>query len=219
MNRSAETRSFGFPGAGAVAPGGDRSLAGFVDALDTATAAGAFPPDTADRGRAAAREIHAALSGPRDATPIRPARPGACRHLGRALVNARRGPGPVARLADAFAPLADRLHWRLRPPEEGEDPAFRSGHANADVIGPAGLERHDDIVVGVSLLAPGVTFPDHRHPPEEIYVAMSAGDWFDEDAGWRAPGIGGLVYHRPGIVHAMRSGEEPLLAFWSLRRP
>ena len=219
MNRSAETRSSGSPGAGAPAPGGGRPLAEFVNALAAAAAAGAFPPDTSDRGRAAVREIRAALSGPRDAASVRPARLGACRHLGRALANARRGPGPAARLADAFAPLADRLHWRLRPPEEGEDPAFRSGHANADVIGPAGLERHVDVVVGVSLLAPGVTFPDHRHPPEEIYVAMSAGDWFEEDAGWRAPGIGGLIHHRPGVVHAMRSGEEPLLAFWILRRP
>lgn len=75
------------------------------------------------------------------------------------------------------------------------------------------------IAAGASLLAPGVTFPDHRHPPEEIYAAMSAGDWFDEDAGRHTPGAGGLVYHRPGIVHAMRSGEEPPLASWRLRRP
>lgn len=198
---------------------GDRSLATFAESLAAAIAAGAFSPEATDRGKAAAREVRAALPGPRDAASVRPTWPGACRHLDRALADARRGPEPIARLADAFAPLARRLRWRLRPPEEGEDPAFRDGHANADVVGPGGPERHEDVVVGASLLAPGVTFPDHRHPPEEIYVAMSVGDWFDEDAGWHTPGVGGLVHHRPGIVHAMRAGEEPLLAFWCLRRP
>ena len=48
---------------------------------------------------------------------------------------------------------------------------------------------------------------------------MSEGDWFNGDAGWHKPGVGGLIYHRPEIVHAMRSGQEPLLAFWCLHRP
>jgi quercetin dioxygenase-like cupin family protein len=86
------------------------------------------------------------------------------------------------------------------------------GHASADIIGPAGHERHDDDVVGVSLLAPGVIYSDHNHPPEEIYVVMTEGEWFNEQAGWYTPGVGRVVYHRPDIVHAMRSANEPLLA-------
>jgi len=43
-------------------PGGDRSLAEFVDALEAATAAGAFPSDTAVDGKSAARGICTALS-------------------------------------------------------------------------------------------------------------------------------------------------------------
>ena len=33
---------------------------------------------------------------------------------------------------------------------------------------------------------------------------------------WHEPGIGGLVYNPPNIVHAMRSAEGPLLALWFL---
>ena len=197
-------------------PDRNQFLTEFIDAL--AAAAGAAPT-AGVKGRIAVDRIFSMLTEPRTTGSGQSIQLEACRHLDRALANARRGPEAVARLADTFAPLARSLHWRLRPPEEGEDPAFRDGHANADVIGPSGLERHDDIVVGATLLAPGVTFPNHRHPPEEVYVVMSEGDWFNGDAGWHTPGVGGLIYHRPEIVHAMRSGQEPLLAFWCLHRP
>ena len=92
----------------------------------------------------------------------------------------------------------------------------RDGHANALIVGPDGLEPREDARVGVSLMAPAVQYPDHRHPPEEVYVALSPGEWRQGDGPWHAPGPGGLVYNPPGIVHAMRSGKTPLLAIWCL---
>jgi quercetin dioxygenase-like cupin family protein len=68
----------------------------------------------------------------------------------------------------------------------------------------------------VSLVAPGIRYIDHRHPPEELYIVMSGGEWYREDRGWHAPGIGGIVYNPSDSVHAMRSGPEPLLALWLL---
>ena len=117
-----------------------------------------------------------------------------------------------------FVPLIPFLNWHVRPPEDGEDPHFRGGHANVDIIGPSGLERHDEVVVSVSVLRPGVIYPNHSHLPEEIYVVMTEGEWFNEEAGWQTPGVGTVVYHRSGIVRAMHSAGEPLLAFWCLRR-
>ncbi len=35
-------------------------------------------------------------------------------------------------------------------------------------------------------------------------------------APWHAPGIGGLVYNPPDIIHATRATTAPLLAIWSL---
>ena len=68
----------------------------------------------------------------------------------------------------------------------------------------------------VSLVAPGITYPDHHHPPEEVYVVLSPGEWKHGGSDWFAPGYGGLVYNVSDTVHAMRAGADPLLAIWCL---
>ena len=65
-------------------------------------------------------------------------------------------------------------------------------------------------------MAPHVTYVDHDHPPEEVYLALSPGEWWNTDMDWTDPGAGGLIYNRPGIRHAMRSGAAPFLALWFL---
>ena len=142
-------------------------------------------------------------------------RPPAYRYLSAALENARAAP-EVAPLAEAFAALEPQLAWVRRAGSETHGETFHDGHANAWLVGPAGLERRSDILVGTSLVAPGVRYIDHRHPPEEIYIVMSEGEWYREDRGWHAPGAGGIVYNPSDAVHAMRAGPEPLLALWLL---
>lgn len=119
-------------------------------------------------------------------------------------------------MAAAFGELAPRLAWSRRKGSEKAGQAFHDGHANAIVIGPNGLEARDDIWLGVSLMAPGVQYPVHRHPPNELYVVLSEGDWFREGDDWFTPGLGGTVYNPAGIVHSMRAARTPLLAFWLL---
>ena len=66
-------------------------------------------------------------------------------------------------------------------------------------------------------MAPGIRYPDHRHPPEEVYVVLSDGEWMQGEGNWFKPGIGGIVYNSPSILHAMRApASEPLLAVWLL---
>ena len=84
------------------------------------------------------------------------------------------------------------------------------------LVGPGGFEEREDVMVGVSLVAPHVTYPDHSHPPEEVYLVLSEGEWWNTAMGWVHPGPGGLVYNPPGITHAMRAGDAPLLALWFL---
>ena len=141
--------------------------------------------------------------------------PSACRYLGDALDRAREV-APIASLAAAFSDLAPELAWRRRPGAEAHGKAFREGHANALIVGSGGLEQRSDVLVGASLVAPGVRYIDHHHPPEEIYIVMSEGEWYREGKGWYVPGAGGTVYHPPGVVHAMRAGSAPLLAVWML---
>lgn len=137
-------------------------------------------------------------------------------HLPEALRAAALAPAAVARHAAALGALAPQLIWRRRPNVE-DDLRFTAGHANSTIVGPGGIEDRSDVWVGISLLAPSLVYPDHRHPPEEIYLVMSNGDWRQNDGQWHTPGQGGTVYNPPGIVHAMRAGRSaPLLATWCL---
>lgn len=124
-------------------------------------------------------------------------------------------PAEVHPLVGSFFNIADYLAWYKRPAPDMPD--FMIGHANAEIIGPRGLERRDDLVVGVTLMRPGITYPDHQHPPEELYIVLSEGLWRQNDNPWWSPGHGGLVYNPADIVHSMRSLETPLFALWCLQ--
>ena len=123
----------------------------------------------------------------------------------------------TAAVAHSLAALESSLTWYDREDFSGTGSAnFPSGHANTFVVGPNGLTERSDVWVGVSLLAPNVRYPDHSHPPEELYLVLSPGDFRNTDTDWQEPGVGGLFHNPPGIVHAMRSTDEPLLAVWTL---
>jgi quercetin dioxygenase-like cupin family protein len=165
----------------------------------------------------AADRIFTALQVP-SAQPgrIGSARLAVCRHLETALEPAHLQPGPVGELADAFAAIESRLTWMARTDAATQGEQFLHGHANAVIVGPEGLEARNDVRIGVSLMAPHTRYPDHHHPPEEVYLVLSGGEWRQGNDPWHEPGIGGLVYNPPNVVHAMRSAERPLLALWFL---
>jgi hypothetical protein len=139
----------------------------------------------------------------------------ACAYLDPAIAGAMHGPAAIARVASAIKGLAPKLCWRFKA---SNDPVFSNGHANADILGsaPEALEHRDDVWIGLSLMAPGITYPDHSHPPEEVYLALSRGFWRHEASAWHEPGLGGIVYNPRGITHAMRSSCQPFLAVWCL---
>ena len=121
-----------------------------------------------------------------------------------------------AALAGAFAAIESRLHWVRRASARKSEQTFWNGHANAVILGPGGLERRDDLWVGVTVMAPGVLCVDHSHPPEEVYLSLSPGEWWNEKIDWTDPGPEEAFYNPPGITHAMRSGAGPFLALWYL---
>jgi len=190
-----------------------QSLAGLIDVARDAIYARV---KEGERASAVAHHIFSALEtavgneiGEPETLPV-------CRYLEPALDNARAGPAPIAALAEAFQAIRPILRWQRRIDAESLGASFYDGHANTWLVGPNGLEPRSDVIVGASLLAPGIRYPDHDHPPEELYVVMSEGEWFEEHRGWYTPGVGGIVYHPSGVTHAMRSGAVPLLALWCL---
>ena len=133
-----------------------------------------------------------------------------------ALAGLAARPSPLPEMAAALAAVEAGLAWSRRRTATPADEPFYSSHANAMIIGPGGIEERSDVQVGVSVMAPHVLYPDHDHPPQEAYVALSGGQWWNAAMDWTEPGPGGIVYNPPGIRHAMRSGAEPLLALWFL---
>ncbi len=169
-----------------------------------------------DSAAIAAGKIFAGLERPEPAAPRPADRVPACRYIDDALSDATRTDHPAADHARALAALVPDLTWYTRPGSDTADDSFATSHANATIVGNGGLARCPNVRIGVSLLAPNVQYPDHRHPPEEIYVALSLGDWRQDKGPWHEPGPGGIVYNPPSILHAMRAGSMPLLATWCL---
>jgi hypothetical protein len=190
----------------------DDALQRFTDAALAAYRARTPGPEA----RASLDRIAAALATP--ATPRE--RPGSrlpvCAHLEAALAVETEDEGLRA-LIEAFRAIEPDLEWQRRASyDETASANFPEGHANAMILGPAGLENRTDVWLGVSLMAPSVRYTDHAHAPEETYLVLSEGEFRQGEGPWFAPGVGGSFYNPPWIEHAMRSGAAPLFAFWAL---
>jgi len=192
----------------------DPDLQALLDALAT-DCARAAPAAGQNAHRVCAEVLSRARTGPGVAGDTPPARLSACAHLPAALSGAAQGMFPAT--AWALTRLAPHLTWLRRPSARPSDQPFWDGHANATLLGEGGLENRSDLWIGLSLIAPGVTYPDHDHRPEEAYLPLGPGHWFNTDTGWIDPQGQGLIYNPPGITHAMRAAPDaPLLAFWFL---
>ena len=69
--------------------------------------------------------------------------------------------------------------------------------------------------LGVLLLGPGLTYPPHAHPANEVYyIVGGSAEWRRGDGPWTSRATGSLVQHPSGLVHATRTGDDPLLALY-----
>jgi quercetin dioxygenase-like cupin family protein len=137
-------------------------------------------------------------------------------HLDAALAGLGGASLAIRRLGAAFAAIATVVPWTKRHHEGPDAERFAAGHGNAIIIGRGSAEAPQGVVLGASLMAPHIRYPDHSHPPDELYLVLSEGEWRQGEAEWVRPGIGGTVRNPPGVVHAMRAGATPLLAVWAL---
>lgn len=190
----------------------DPAIQAMINAAEAASAVATSPGTPA--GRAAADAFHRVGRAAGVPGGTAPHWLPACDYLDAALDLA--GGGPRQPLADAIRALAPRLAWEHRRGGADDDRRFLDGHANAMLIGPRGLETRDDVWFGLSLMAPAIDYPEHSHPPEEVYLSLTPGEWWNERMDWTDPGSDGAIYNPPGIRHRMRSGMKPFLALWIL---
>ncbi|UZE25963.1 dimethylsulfoniopropionate lyase [Pseudomonas sp. B21-056] len=118
-------------------------------------------------------------------------------------------------MASCISMIADALEW-YKKPLSTELPEFQAGHLNAIIFGRSGLATLGNLTLGVTVMSPHITYPEHHHSPEELYIALSESEWWQPESGWRSPGLGGTVYNTGDLLHSMRSGAQHHLSLWFL---
>ncbi|WP_080587813.1 dimethylsulfonioproprionate lyase family protein [Pseudomonas brassicacearum] len=111
--------------------------------------------------------------------------------------------------------IAPVLYWH-RQSNPSELPEFNSGHYNAIIFGEHGIATLGNLILGVTVMGPGVTYPKHRHKPEELYIALSDSEWWRPLQEWVSPGVGGTIYNTSNLLHSMHAGMRHHLSLWFL---
>ncbi len=114
---------------------------------------------------------------------------------------------------------AGSLAWRqtYAVAEVGEE--FLRNYAWAEIA--AGHDARIGTVqisCGVLVLGPDTFYPPHRHEAEEIYLPLAGtAEWRKGDGAWRRHPPGTSIHHSSEETHAMRTGDQPLLAMYLWR--
>jgi len=136
------------------------------------------------------------------------------RHLPACTASSKRGEKLVTSLADK----ADRLHWgqTYAASDFGQD--FLDGYGWVELFGTRGHFANDVVAGGFLLLGPGISYPDHHHVAEEIYIPLTGGaQWRKGEGGFVRRAADEVIHHPSNVNHAMRTGPEPLLALYLWR--
>ncbi|MEW9805193.1 dimethylsulfonioproprionate lyase family protein [Mesorhizobium sp. ZMM04-5] len=95
---------------------------------------------------------------------------------------------------------------------------FIDNYGWLEVFGTRGHFVNADVAGGFLLLGPDLEYPDHHHEAEELYIPLTPGtEWRMGGGAWRVRAAGEVIHHASDISHAMRTGPEPLLAFYLWR--
>jgi hypothetical protein len=126
--------------------------------------------------------------------------------------------GLGADFIETFGAVAGSLDWRqtYTVAEVGEE--FLRNYAWAELSRPCAGIGAAQISCGVLVLGPNTFYPPHRHEAEEIYLPLAGtAEWLKGDGVWRRRRPGTLIHHSSEETHAMRTGEQPLLAMYLWR--
>jgi hypothetical protein len=121
-------------------------------------------------------------------------------------------------LVECLAGNSESLHWGQTYTQADFGKTFMRSYGWVELFGTRGHFANDSIAGGFLLLGPGLTYPDHHHIAEEIYVPLTGGaDWRKGDGPFVTRSAGDVIHHPSNVNHAMRTGDEPLLALYLWR--
>ncbi|MDR0633522.1 MAG: cupin domain-containing protein [Azoarcus sp.] len=125
------------------------------------------------------------------------------------------GDPATAAIFQAFQAQLDALPWRYSYAPRPDAPDIGARMAWAELVGPIAPFHSDKVCLGLTAIGPRLLYPLHYHPAVETYLVVSG------TAAWTAAGVtrshppGALILHPANIVHAMETGDEPLLAAYA----
>lgn len=79
----------------------------------------------------------------------------------------------------------------------------------ADTLGPV---VYSDGLIEIMLLDAGLTYPKHKHAPEELYIVLAGEVWWeaeDKKPCWIQSGD--FIHHPSNVAHSIRAGNRPVL--------
>jgi len=157
--------------------------------------------------------LRVALPGENSAARALPPRPlPALRWL--AGIEAQAAAGTHA-LCATLMRTAPHLPWGQSYSAEDFGAGFLERYAWMELIGRRGPFASESLALGFLLLGPEIEYPRHRHEAEEIYLVLSGtAQWLKAEGPFAARAPGTLIHPPPWCWHAMRTGDEALLALY-----
>jgi Dimethlysulfonioproprionate lyase len=108
--------------------------------------------------------------------------------------------------------------WRQTYKVPDVDAEFLTNYGWTELVGLTGELASTRIACGFLLLGPATHYPRHRHEAEEIYVPLAGiAAWQHGNGPWQEQSPGTVIHHASEEPHAMRTGNQPLLAVYLWR--
>ena len=110
-----------------------------------------------------------------------------------------------------FHEIAHKLKWRPSPRADFD----------AEVMSLSTLNEMIDLnglVAGLLFMTPNQIYPEHKHPPQEVYFVLSGtASWlYGGKKEYQQQIPGDVIYNHSGVLHGMKTESEPLLALYFL---
>ncbi len=121
-------------------------------------------------------------------------------------------------LAQFVAKHRDALRWGQTYTAADFGQGFIENYGWLELFGTRGHFVNDEVAAGLLILGPAIVYPDHHHIAEEIYIPLTGGtEWRMGEGDFRGREAGEVVHHASNVSHAMRTGQEPLMALYLWR--
>lgn len=127
-------------------------------------------------------------------------------------------PGPYDKTRDAILGASPACHWRDTYKGTDIGSQFRDRFGCYCIIGDNGPFIAETLRLFIVYMPPGLDYPWHHHPAEEIYLVLSGSGLFKRDGHPDASLFPGqTVFHESNQPHALETGDAPILCLVAWR--